>query len=200
MGKWKETTLIRLNSIGKKIYAILGIAITCSCILFVFALLASAIMSSVGDISRGEREHTVRQVTATRSFYKYLSSRDEDYFHEFTENLKVSINQAASFAFLPEEIEKHSITEAARGFDDHLETINYGGALVITIIVKYVSFLPLFAELNVVASGVKCIARRIIPEIPYDFLKIIHYNSGIELVFSILNSKTLKNTIHQRSF
>ncbi len=143
--------MVWLNSIGKKIYAIIGIAITCSSILFVCTLLALTIMGSVGDISRGEREHTVRQMAATRSFYKYLSSRDEDYFHEFAGNLRVSINQAASFAFLPEEIEKHSIAEAAKELNDHYETISHGGALVITIMVKYVSFLPLFAELNDIA-------------------------------------------------
>ena len=130
------------DSIGKKIYSIIGLVLIVVLIVLFSILYLVKTINRISIIGILERAHTVSQFQAVADFNKYVQSGDTRNFELFKKHIQKTISYAGTFGRVSADIEKKSISEMAKHFDNTFTECNYQEAKDIVVLVKLFSSNP----------------------------------------------------------
>ena len=105
------------NSIKKKIFAILGIAITSTVTLLIIGLLAVKIVNVCVIMTSCERDHSVNFFQAFSKLEKFTKSGDERDFEKFRQHLNTASGMTKSFSQMNADYESKGFSAVLKGFE-----------------------------------------------------------------------------------
>ncbi|MCP4689268.1 MAG: HAMP domain-containing protein [Desulfobacterales bacterium] len=141
------------DSIGKKIYAIIALAVLAIIIISTVGLVSSIVMDCMVAIARGEREHSVFYYQGVAAFQLYVKTGDQEAFDNFKKNVSTAHPISGSFGELPEVLKTKSKDEIARNLEKTIGAFNYGQSYWSAILVQALSTHELVQPLTEIAWG-----------------------------------------------
>ena len=135
------------DSISKKIFSIIGLAVIMLLIMLFTGLYFVKVLNRVQIVGAFERGHSVSQFLGISKFYQYVKSKDQHDYNSFKQNIDRTISYSHYFGIIKEDVRNNSISQAAKHMDRIFSECNYQEAKDIALIVKIFSSSPLIAEL-----------------------------------------------------
>ena len=114
----------RFNSIGIKIYGIVGLLVFSTITVLLMGIAALEAIDALLALRGAERDHTVHYYQGVNHFEKYVRTQDERLLEEMEANLNVAMGESKKFGSLIDDVRSRSITEVAREFDAHFPTVD----------------------------------------------------------------------------
>ena len=113
------------DSIGKKIFAITGIAVICFLIQFVVSIFSFSLFEWAGALSRMEQEHMIHYNDLKRYYAIYTSTRTDRDFEKLFDEVIISLNQTSLFRNIDEALEGGLAEGAVKKIEYAFESINH---------------------------------------------------------------------------
>lgn len=117
------------DSIGKKIYTTIGIALCTTVIIVIVSLVCFRVLDRIVRIARSERDHSVNYYQATSSFEVYVRHRDQQSFDEFKRHMVVTNYINGIFGSLIENLKIKPKADLAKEIEDNFPAFNYDQAM-----------------------------------------------------------------------
>ncbi len=128
------------DSIGKKIYTIIGMAICAIIFIVGVGFVSSVVLDCMVAVARTERNHTGHFFQAAAYFQQYIRDKDEAAIEKYRENIAVSIAITKTFGDVYDNLETMSRDEVAVLMDEVYPTLTYFQAYVLTLMVDFLDF------------------------------------------------------------
>ncbi len=137
----------RFNSIGLKIYGIVGLLVFSTIIVLLMGIAALEAIDALLALRGAERDHTVHYYQGVNHFEKYIRNEDERLIEKMEDNLKVAMGESKTFGSLIDDVRSRSITEVAGEFDALFPTVDARQSRNIVILATIFSEHPILKNL-----------------------------------------------------
>ncbi|MBI5591611.1 MAG: HAMP domain-containing protein [Deltaproteobacteria bacterium] len=117
------------DSIGKKIYTTLSIALCVTVVIVIVSLICCRVLDRIVRIARSERDHSVNYYQATSAFEVFIRHKDQQSFDEFKHHMEVANNINGIFGSLIENLKQKPKTDLAKEIEDNFPAFNYDQAM-----------------------------------------------------------------------
>ncbi|MCP4693048.1 MAG: methyl-accepting chemotaxis protein, partial [Desulfobacterales bacterium] len=128
------------DSIGKKVYTIIGIAVISCVLIVILGFVSTIVLDCMVAIARAEREHTVFYYDGVSDFQKFIRDKDERFYERFREKSQDAIAMADLFGRLRQEIDDSRWTELAGRMEKIFPAFSYNHSYAIIVMVKLLGF------------------------------------------------------------
>ena len=127
------------DSIGKKIYIIIGAGLLSCLLLLLTGLISSVVLDKLVLLARGERDHSVLFHQSITEFEKYLQDWDKEYFTNFMNLSKKVCDMNKAFADIKKDLKSKTKEDVARNVADNIPAFDYDQAKIIVSMVNILS-------------------------------------------------------------
>ncbi len=127
------------DSIGKKIYIIIGTGLLSCLLLLLTGIISSVVLDKLVLLARAERDHSVLLNQSLTKFEKYMQGWDEKYFISFMNESKKVCDINEAFGNIKTDLKSKSKEDVARHLSDVSSTFNYAQAQTMVTMVSILS-------------------------------------------------------------
>ncbi len=140
------------NSIGKKVFAIIGLLTVSTAIILAVGLISLNAVDSLLALTRAERDHTVHYYLGVADFDKYVRTKDEQLINSLNAHIKITTDSSKQFGDVLKNLEEKSIEDTAKKLDEAFPTVDYQQCRNMVVLIRLFSSDPTVKELTEIAQ------------------------------------------------
>ena len=153
--------LLRLNTIGKKLYFIAGLMVFSLFFIFLVSNTTLKAIGTTGDVGRMERTFSVNFYKAMSNLKDYIRTENEGFFKKADEHLKVTIEYGTAFSTLTNDLNTISSNQHADKLANIFIELNNKRAENLIFIATYISSNQYFAKLLSISTDALATAKKL---------------------------------------